>query len=50
MILLIKITPIPEKEMAIMAVPENCADKIITLYHGNFFLRTPGCHKNLSHN
>ena len=33
--LLFKITP--EKEMAVLAVPEMCADKIVTLYHSSLF-------------
>ena len=33
--LLFKITP--EKELAVLAVPESCADKIITLYHFSLF-------------
>ena len=33
--LLFKITP--EKETAALAVPEICADKIITLYHSSLF-------------
>ena len=33
--LLFKITP--EKETAILTVPETCADKIITLYHSSLF-------------
>ena len=32
-LLLFKITP--EKELAVLAVPESCADKIITLYHSS---------------
>ena len=35
--LLFKITLTPEKETAVLAVPEICADKIITLYHLNLF-------------
>ena len=27
----------PEKETAVLAVPETCIDKIITLYHSNLF-------------
>ena len=27
----------PEKETAVLAVPETCADKIITLYHSSLF-------------
>ena len=33
--LLFKITP--EKELAVLAVPESCADKIITLYNSSLF-------------
>ena len=33
--LLFKITP--KKELAILAVPESCTDKIITLYHCSLF-------------
>ena len=35
--LLFKITPTPEKETATLAIPEICADKIITLYHSSLF-------------
>ena len=40
----------PEKETAVLAIPETCMDKIITLYHKNLFaghnLRSyiKGCH------
>ena len=33
--LLFKIAP--EKESEVLAVPETCADKIITLYHSSLF-------------
>ena len=35
--LLFKITSVPDKEMAVLAIPEMCADKIITLYHSSLF-------------
>ena len=35
--LLFKINPIPGKEKALLAIPEVCADKIITLYHVSLF-------------
>ena len=35
--LLFKLTMIPIKETALLAIPEVCADKIITLYHSNLF-------------
>ena len=28
---------IPDKEKALLAIPENCADKIIELYHSSLF-------------
>ena len=36
-----------DKETAILAVPESCADRIITLYHKNFSCRTPRGYKNI---
>ena len=35
--LLFKLITIPVKEAALLAIPETCADKIITLYHSNLF-------------
>ena len=35
--LLFKLTTIPGKEAAVLAIPEVCADKIITLYHLSLF-------------
>ena len=35
--LLFKLTTIPGRETALLAIPETCADKIITLYHSNLF-------------
>ena len=35
--LLFKLTMIPGKETALLAIPEVCADRIITLYHSNLF-------------
>ena len=34
---LFKLITIPGKETALLAIPETCADKIITLYHSNLF-------------
>ena len=34
---LFKLTTIPGRETALLAFPEMCADKIITLYHSNLF-------------
>ena len=35
--LLFKLATIPGKETVLLAIPEICADKIITLYHSNLF-------------
>ena len=35
--LLFKITSTPDKETAVLAILETCADKIITLYHVSLF-------------
>ena len=43
--LLFKITPTLEKETAVLAVPENCADKIIALYHASLFAGHEGVMK-----
>ena len=40
--LLFKIVTTPEKETALLAVPEICADKIIALYHTSLFVGHQG--------
>ena len=40
--LLFKLMTIPGKEAAVLAIPEICADKIITLYHSNLFAAHQG--------
>ena len=35
--LLFKIVTVPEKETALLAMPDVCTDKIITLYHSSLF-------------
>ena len=40
--LLFKLTTTPEKETVLLAVPELCTDKIITLYHTNLFVGHQG--------
>ena len=35
--LLFKLTTVPGKETVVLAIPEICTDKIITLYHSNLF-------------
>ena len=37
-----KLTTIPGRETALLAIPETCADKIITLYHSNLFVGHQG--------
>ena len=36
-IILFKLVTIPNKEKALLAIPENCVDKIIELYHSSLF-------------
>ena len=36
--MLFKIISTPDKEMAVLAILEMCADKMITLYHSSFFI------------
>ena len=40
--LLFKLVTVPDKEKALLAVPEPCADKIIELYHTSLFARHQG--------
>ena len=35
--LLFKLINVPDKEKALLAIPENCVDKIIELYHSSLF-------------
>ena len=44
--LLFKLTTIPGKDTALLAIPEMCADKIIPF---QLVCRTPRSYKNLSH-
>ena len=41
-LLLFKVVRTPEKEMALLAIPEVCTDKIITLYHSSLFVGHQG--------
>ena len=36
--LLFRLVTTPEKESALLAIPEICAEKIITLYHSSLFV------------
>ena len=40
--LLFKLISTPDKETVLLAVPEICADKIITLYHTTLFVGHQG--------
>ena len=46
--LLFKIISTPEKETAVLAIPEICADKRITLYHSSLFTGHQGVIKTLT--
>ena len=35
--LLYKLITVPDREKALLAIPESCADKIILLYHDSLF-------------
>ena len=40
--LLFKLITIPDKEKALLTIPETCADKIIELYHTSLFMGLQG--------
>ena len=40
--LLLKVMSAPEKEMAVLAIPETCVDNIISLYHFSLFVEHQG--------
>ena len=40
--LLFKLDTTPEKETALLTIPETCANKIITLYHSSLFAGNQG--------
>ena len=45
--LLFKLITTPDKEKALLAIPENCVDKIIEIYHSSLFAGHQGVIKNL---
>ena len=47
--LLFKLITIPDKEKALLAIPESCTDEVISLYHNSLFARTSRSDKNLFH-
>ena len=48
--LLFKLVTIPDKEKALLAIPEICADKIIELYHTSLFMGHQGVIKTYFNN
>ena len=40
--ILFKLVTVPNKEKALLAIPENCVDKIIELYHSSLFMGHQG--------
>ena len=40
--LLFKLITVPNKEKVLLAIPENCVDKIIELYHSSLFVGRQG--------
>ena len=45
--LIFKLVTTPDKEAAVLAIPEICVDKIITLYHTSLFTGHQGVVKNI---
>ena len=45
--LLFKLITAPDREKALLAIPEECADKTITLYHASFFAGHQGAIKHI---
>ena len=45
--LLFKLVNAPKKETALLAIPETCAEKIITLYHSSLFAGHQGVIKGI---
>ena len=45
--LLFKLVTTTEKETALLAIPEKCVNKIITLYHSGFVSKTSRCNNDI---
>ena len=45
--LLFKLIMIPDKEKTLLAIPESCADKIVSLYHNSLFAGHQGVTKTI---
>ena len=48
--LIFKLVTTPDKETAVLAIPQTCIDKIITLYQASLFAGHQGVVKNISYN
>ena len=48
--LLFKLVMVLDKEKALLAIPENCVDKIIKLYHSSLFVGTSRSNQNIFDN
>ena len=48
--LIFKLVTTPDKEAAVLVIPETCIDKIIALYHTSLSGRSPRCSENISYN
>ena len=44
--LMFKLITMPDKEKTLLAIPESCADKIISLYHNSLFAGHQGVIKH----
>ena len=47
--LIFKLVMMPDKEAAVLAIPEICVDKTIALYHTSLLCRSSGCGENISY-
>ena len=48
--LIFKLVTMPDKEAALLAIPEICVDKIIALYHASLFAGHQGVVENIPYN
>ena len=46
--LLFKLITVPDREKALLAIPESCTDKIISLYHDSLFAGHQGVIRHIS--
>ena len=48
--LMFKLVMTPDKEVAVLAIPETCVDKIIAIISHKSICGSPGCSENIFHN